>query len=107
MAANNNVTIIGNAGSEPDCIKVGEHLVARWSIAVKRPRKDKNGNYPTDWIPVEVWGRQAEIAEDFVKKGSLLSVSGALQVDSWESDGNKKSKTFIKGDSFQLLGKKE
>ncbi|MFN8576098.1 MAG: single-stranded DNA-binding protein [Candidatus Sericytochromatia bacterium] len=105
MAQGNNVImIVGRVGNDVE-MKYFDSAksVAKFNVAVNRTTKDTEGNYITDWFPCEFWGKQAEIASEYVKKGTMVSVVGTGRIDKWESNGEKRSKFVIHGDSFQLL----
>lgn len=106
MAANNQVVLIGRAGnnvSEDVRTIPSGAMVAEVRLAVNRPTKDAMGNPVTDWITCQFWDKNAERLSEFVKKGDLISVSGSLRVDSWEKEGEKRSKVFVHGENFQML----
>ena len=106
MAANNQVVIIGRAGnnvSEDVRHLQSGSMVAQVRLAVNRPGKDEMGNSITDWLTCEFWNKQAETLAQFVQKGDLISVAGSVRVDSWEQEGNKRQKYFIRGENFQML----
>lgn len=105
MAANNVVMLIGRVGRDPETryFETGK-AVSRFSLAVNRPVKDKQGNEITDWFQVDVWGKQAELASELVRKGTLLSVVGACHLEDWtDKDGTKQRSVKIAADGFQLL----
>jgi single-strand DNA-binding protein len=105
--ANNMIMIVGRVGADPEMKYIdSDKVVARFNVAVNRPTKDASGNYITDWFPCEFWRKQAEIAGEYVKKGTLISVVGSGKIEKWETNGEKKSRFVINGDSFQLLGSK-
>lgn len=110
MAQGNNVImIVGRVGNDPEVKLIGsDKKVARFNLAVNRPIKDAEGNYITDWFPCEFWNKQAETAENFIKKGTMVSVVGSARIDSWEDKDSREKKTrfLINGDSFQLLSPK-
>lgn len=107
MAANNQVVLIGRAGN--NVAEDTRHLqsgsiVAEVRLAVNRPGKDQTGNTQTDWITCQFWSKQAEILKEYVKKGDLISVSGSMRVDNWETpEGEKRSKVYVHGENFQML----
>lgn len=107
MAANNQVVIIGRAGNNVS--EDMKHLqsgssVAEVRVAVNRPGKDAMGNSVTDWLTCKFWNKQAEILAEYVKKGDLISVSGSMRVDNWETpNGEKRKIYFIHGENFQML----
>ena len=105
--ANNMIMIVGRVGGEPEMKYIdGNKVVARFNVAVNRQTKDQSGNYLTDWFTCEFWNKQAEIAGEYIKKGTLVSVVGTGRVDKWETNGEKRSRFFILGDNFQLLSPK-
>lgn len=107
MAQGNNVIMIaGRVGTDPEVKQVKDTMVAKFNVAVNRTTKDQEGNYITDWFPCEFWGKQAEIAEQYIKKGTMVSVVGTGRIDKWEVNGEKKSRFLIHGDAFQLLSSK-
>ncbi len=102
----NSVTLVGRVGKEPE-VKYFESgsVVCRFTLAVKRRKKDSD---EPDWFDLEVWGQPAQIAADYVRKGSLIGVSGALKFDYWQdkSTGVSRSKPLIRVDRLDLLGSK-
>lgn len=76
----NTVILVGRAGRNPD-IKYFESgkTLATFSLAVDRPKSSPDGESQTDWFKIELWGRQAEIAYEYVKKGSLVGIRGRLE----------------------------
>lgn len=106
MAANNQVVLIGRAGNNVvDDVRhlQNGNMVAEVRIAVNRTSKDASGNPITDWISCQFWDKNAERLSEFVKKGDLISVSGAMRVDNWEKEGEKRSKVYVYGENFQML----
>ncbi len=99
----NSVTLVGRAGRDPE-VRYFESgtVVANLSLAVNRRSKDEE----PDWFNLEIWGRQAQIAADYVKKGALLGVIGSLKMDHWKdrSTGEDRSKPVIRVDRLELLG---
>jgi single-strand DNA-binding protein len=102
----NSVTLVGRVGKEPE-VKYFESgsVVCRFTLAVKRRKKDSD---EPDWFDLEVWGQPAQIAADYVRKGSLIGVSGALKFDYWQdkTTGISRSKPLIRVDRLDLLGSK-
>jgi len=99
----NCVTLVGRAGRDPE-VKYFESgtLVANLTIAVnRRSRQDE-----PDWFNLEIWGKQAQVAADYVKKGSLIGITGSYKLDKWtdRSTGGSKSKPVIRVDRLELLG---
>jgi single-strand DNA-binding protein len=105
--ANNVIMIVGRVGADPEMKYIDSNkVVARFNVAVNRPTKDTEGNNITDWFSCEFWGKQAEIAGEYIKKGTLVSVVGSGRIDKWETNGEKRSKFSIFGSNFQLLSSK-
>jgi single-strand DNA-binding protein len=101
----NTVTLVGRVGRDPE-MKYFESGRAKtsFSVAVNRPTKEKE----TDWFDCEVWGRQAEIAGEYVKKGIQIAIDGSLRLNSWTDDeGNHQSRPIINVNEFRMLGSKK
>ena len=101
----NSVTLVGRVGRDPD-VRYFESgsVVANFTMAVNRRSKEDE----PDWFNLEVWGKQAQIAADYVKKGSLLGISGSFKLDTWKdrSSGEERNKPVIRVDRLELLGSK-
>lgn len=101
----NSVTLTGRAGRDPE-IKYFESgsCVAQFSIAVDRYSKE--GGKDADWFNIKLWGKQAQVAADHVRKGSLVGVTGRLEMERWidRASGEERSKTVVVGDRLELLG---
>lgn len=108
MASVNKVILLGNLGSDPDVdtLKTGTKI-AKFSLATTHVRKnDRNERVEsTEWHRVTFFGRLAEIAEQYLMKGSSCHVEGRLKTDRWEdSNGQTHYSTQIIGETLQLLG---
>ncbi len=110
MASVNKAIIVGNLGKDPDFrVTPGGQQVASFSIATSDKWTDKSGEKKerTEWHNIVLWGRLAEIANQYLKKGSSVYLEGRIQTRSWDDkDGNKRYTTEIVGSSLQMLGKK-
>jgi single-strand DNA-binding protein len=108
MASVNKVILLGNLGRDPETrYTTGGDAVCNLSIATSEQWKDKNGEKQerTEWHRVVLFGRQAEIAGDYLKKGRSVYVEGRLQTRKYtDKDGVEKYSTEIVGDRMQLLG---
>ncbi len=102
----NRAIIIGNLTRDPELRSLPSGIqVATLSVATNRVWKDKNGakQESTDYHNVVVFGRQAETAAQFLRKGSSLLAEGRMQTRSWEAaDGQKKYRTEIVADRIQF-----
>ena len=102
----NVVTLVGRVGGDPEIKYFDSGKVkCRLTLAVRRLKR--NSDEP-DWFELEIWGNTAEIAKNYVKKGSLIGVKGALKFDSWSdrNTGTNRSKPLIHVDQLDLLGSK-
>lgn len=112
MASLNKVMLIGNLGKDPELkYTPGGQAVATFSLATTRKWKDKEGNEKEDtqWHNIKVWGRLAEIAQQYLKKGRQLYVEGRLETRQYEQDGQRKYFTEVVVDingNFVMLGSK-
>ena len=101
----NSVTLVGRAGRDPE-VRYFESgtVVANLTIAVNR----RNRNDEPDWFNLEIWGKQAQVAADYVKKGSLIGITGSFKLDSWKdrNTGEDRNKPVVRVDRLELLGSK-
>lgn len=105
----NKVFLIGNLGRDPEVRSTPSgQPVANFTLATSRRWKDKNGQRQeqTEWHTIVVWGKQAEIAGQYLTKGKQIFVEGRLQTRSWDDrqTGEKKYRTEVICDNFQMLG---
>jgi single-strand DNA-binding protein len=108
MASINKVILIGNLGRDPEVrYTQGGNAVANLNLATNEVWTDKSGQRQerTEWHRVVVWGKQAEIAKEYLAKGRQIYVEGALQTRQWEDkDGQKRYTTEVKCQRFVMLG---
>ncbi len=106
----NKVIIIGNLGRDPEVRSTQNGTqVANLRVATMRKWWDKQSNSrkeETEWHTVVMWGRQAEVAGQYLTRGRLIAVEGRLQTRSWEDrqTGSKRYSTEIVCENFQMLG---
>ena len=103
----NKVMLIGNLGRDPEVRSLPSgQPVANFTLATSRRWKDRDGNRQeqTEWHNIVCFGKQAEIAGQYLTKGKQVYVEGRLQTRSWERDGQKHFRTEIVCDNFQMLG---
>ena len=107
----NKVMLVGNLGRDPEmrALPSGQQ-VANFSLATSRRYKDRDGNRKdeTEWHNIVVYGKQAEIAGQYLTKGKMVFVEGRIQTRSWDDkeSGKKQYKTEIICENFQMLGSK-
>jgi single-strand DNA-binding protein len=90
--------------------QVGDSKVAQFTLATSESRKGKDGNLiqETEWHNISVWGKQAEVVEKYVEKGTQLYIEGRIKTEKYTAkDGTEKYMTRIIASALQLLGKKE
>ncbi len=101
----NKVIIYGNLTRDPElkALPSGSH-VATFSVATNRVYKDAQGarQESTDYHNIVVFGRQAETAAQYLKKGAGVFIEGRIQTRSWEKDGAKQYRTEIVADRVQF-----
>ena len=105
----NKVILIGNLGRDPEVRSTPSgQAVASFSLATNRRWRDRDGNRQeqTEWHDIVCWGRQAEVAGQYLTKGRQIYVEGRLQTRSWEDkqSGEKKYRTEVICENFQMLG---
>ena len=111
MASVNKVILIGNLGRDPETrYTTGGDAVTNLRIATTETWKDKSGEKQekTEWHTVVLFGRQAEVAAEYLKKGRPVYIEGRLQTRKYtDKEGVEKYSTEIVGDRMQLLGGRE
>ncbi len=108
MASVNKVILLGNLGRDPETrYTTGGEAVTNLRIATTEQWKDKSGEKQekTEWHSVVLFGRQAEVAGEYLKKGRSVYIEGRLQTRKYtDKEGVEKYSTEIVGDRMQLLG---
>ena len=108
MASLNKVMIIGNLGRDPEMrFTANGQAVANFSVACNRRYTTREGEQrdETEWVRVVCWARLAEIAGQYLQRGSQIYVEGRLQTRSWEDQqGQTRYMTEVVANNFQFLG---
>ena len=103
----NKVILVGGLGRDPELrYTSGGQAVATFPLATTERWNDKNGQRQdrTEWHNIVIWGKPAEIANQYLKKGSQVYLEGKITTRSWDDkEGNKKYTTEIVVNSFQFL----
>ena len=107
----NTVTVVGRVGrdaSEDFRAFDSGKMKANFSVAVNR-WDTKTKSEVTDWFNVEIWDKQAEFAAEYVKKGRLVAVDGAIANNRWtdKTTNSEKESFFIRANTIRLLGSKK
>ena len=107
----NKVMLIGNLGRDPELKATPSgQSVARFSVATTETWKNQAGEKQskTEWHNIVVWGKQAEIAEKYLRKGKQVMIEGRIQYREYTGqDGVKKTACDIRCDNFVMLGRME
>lgn len=108
MASVNKVILIGNLGADPETryLPSGD-AVTNIRIATTENWKDKSGEKQehTEWHRISFFGRQAEVAGEYLKKGSPVYIEGRIRTRKWQDkEGQDRYSTEIVADRMQLLG---
>ncbi len=109
MASFNRVILVGNVTRDIELkYTQGGTAVTNLGLAVNDRKKDSNGQWveETTFVDVTLWGRTAEVAGEYLQKGSSCLVEGRLKLDKWEKDGQKHQKLCVIGERMQMLDKK-
>ena len=107
MASYNRVILVGNVCFEIELrYTQGGTPVTDVRLAVNDRRKSQSGEWveETTYVDVTLWGRQAEVAGEYLTKGSPILIEGRLKLDSWEKEGQKQSKLKVVCERMQMLG---
>lgn len=100
----NKVFLVGNIVRNVETKIAGGYQVIQNSVAVKRNYPDRDGNYPTDFIDFQSWGKQAEYLEKYGAKGSKIAIVGRLQSREYDGrDGTRKTVWEVITDEIQLI----
>ncbi|MHB8525382.1 MAG: single-stranded DNA-binding protein [Candidatus Acidiferrales bacterium] len=104
----NKVILVGRLGRDPETrFTGGGQAVANFSLATDETYKDRNGERQkhTEWHKIVVWGKQAEIAQQYLKKGSLVFIEGRIRAREWQDkEGQKRTSFEIVATNFRMLG---
>ncbi|HVB07626.1 MAG TPA: single-stranded DNA-binding protein [Candidatus Acidoferrales bacterium] len=104
----NKVILVGRLGRDPETRFTGAgQAVANFSLATDETYKDRTGERQkrTEWHKIVVWGKQAEIAQQYLKKGSLVFIEGRIQSREWQDkEGQKRTSFEIVATNFRMLG---
>ncbi len=107
MASLNKVFLIGNLTRDPELrYTPSGTAVADLAMAVNRRYTTASGEKKeeTCFVDITLWARRAEVASQYLKKGSPLFIEGRLHLDKWETDGQKRSKLKVVAQNFQFIG---
>jgi single-strand DNA-binding protein len=107
MASFNRVILLGNLTRDIELKYTQSGLaVTEIGLAVSDRRKNQAGEWieETVFVDVTLWGRTAEVASEYLSKGSPILIEGRLKLDTWETEGQKRSKLKVVGERMQMVG---
>ena len=102
----NQATLAGRITKEPELKILSTTSKLAFTLAVNRGRRKENHENKTDFIPVILWGKCAELGTSLLKKGSPILVWGKIRVSTYEKNSEKKWITEVVAENFQLLDRK-
>lgn len=106
MRSYNHVVLVGNLAQDPELRSLQNGTsVLTVGVAINESRKDQDGNWieETSYFDVTIWGRTAEVVGEYAKKGTPVLVSGRLKQESWEHEGQRRTKVKVVADSVNIL----
>lgn len=109
MAAYNRVILVGNITRKIELrYTQSQTAVTDIGLAVNDRRKNQAGEWVEDvqFIDITLWGRTAEVANEFLGKGSPVLIEGRLKLETWEQGGEQRSKLKVVGEKMQMLGQR-
>src|SRR6478736_3824369 len=109
MASFNRVILMGNLTRDVEVKYLQSGMaVAEVGLAVNDRRKNQAGEWVEEvtFVDITLWGRTAEVAGEYLSKGSPVLIEGRLKYDTWEKDGQKRSKLSVVCERMQMVGTK-
>jgi single-strand DNA-binding protein len=104
----NKVILVGRLGKDPETRYTGAgQAVCNFSLATDESFKDRNGERQkrTEWHKIVIWAKQAEIAQQYLKKGAQIYLEGRIQSREWtDKEGQKRTSYEIVATNFRMLG---
>lgn len=101
----NVLTIVGRLtrDPEPGVMPGSGTSTSKFSVAVNRDYKDKQGNIPVDFLPVEVTGKVADFVNNYITKGRLVAIQGSMRIDRYKKDDEDRTFAKVAAKSVQAL----
>ena len=104
----NKVILVGRLGKDPETkFTTGGQALATFTMATDSSYKDRNGERQkkTEWHRIKIWGKLAEIVQQYLKKGSLVFIEGRIETREWQDkEGQKRYTTEIVANEMRMLG---
>lgn len=105
----NRIFLVGRLTKDPEkkVFEESEKVMTRFVMAVDREYKNSSGEKQTDFIPIVLWGKRADIASEYLKKGDLIGLCGKLNCRSYDDDqGVRRYISEVIAESFQFMESK-
>jgi len=103
----NQVVMVGRLTQDPEIQETENgNKFSKLTIAIPRSFKNAEGVYETDFIPVDIWNKNAENTTEYCKKGDVVGIKGRLQNDNYEKDGEYKSIIKVQAERVTFLSSK-
>ena len=106
MSSFNRIILLGNLTRDPELKQLDSgQSVCRLGLAVNRQYKNSQGAMVQEvcYVDIDLWGAQAESSNKYLEKGRLVLIEGRLKLDTWETDGQKRSKHSIAGERITFM----
>ncbi len=109
MASFNRVILVGNLTRDPELRYLPSGMAVSDVTLAVNDRFKRNDQWVEEvtFVDITLWARTAEIANEYLSKGSPVLIEGRLKLDRWEKDGQKHSKLKVIGEKMQMLGSRE
>ncbi len=112
MSSFNKVVLMGTLGRDPEMkYTTGGTALTKFSIAINEKWKDKQSGQMKEevhWVDITAWGKTAELAAEYLKKGRSVLLEGKLKQEKWETEaGEKRSKLSVTAENIRFLGGKQ
>jgi single-strand DNA-binding protein len=109
MASFNRVILVGNLTRDPELRYIPSGTaVSDIGLAVNdRVKRNDQWVDETTFVDITLWGRTAEVANEYLSKGAPVLIEGRLKLETWEKEGQKRSKLKVVGERMQMLGSRE
>lgn len=93
----NNVTLIGRLTRDPEHKTIGEHEITTFTIAINHNKTD------TSFIDIEAWNKTGNVVQEHSGQGCRVGIEGSLKQQSWEKDGQKRSKIIVNAYRVEII----
>lgn len=100
----NKITLIGNLTADPEEVQSQNgNAICKFNVAVTRPYPNADGSKVADFFPIVVYGAKAENCLKYLKKGNKVALDGAVQINQYEKDGQKRIAVSVIANSIEFL----